>query len=793
MPSSGYDTRDAGTSSFAFQPAQPSNSNNQISSDAPQAGVQGGDSSGGVVRADPITYADGNDGIPEFLNSLVEPYVKAKQDEMFYKGMDAAANGKAISEIASSDSGISRIFGPSYYHQGAAMYDSSMAVSDFHTKLLQDPDLYKQDDAARTKAISDGGNALMTGDPIADHLIQTGLIAMRGPVVATLAKNHYDYAQKQGALSASGAMDASGDTYRALAEANAAVSSPDDASHAAMQQGTANFIRSFQKPIGMSDESYQTTVLHAAENMRAKGNFFGYEAMKASGMLNPGGVLTDDQIDKLDKGYDRDASQVLANVAFDPDVNKSLATMSMMLTTGGFHSPKEIFEAAQGINSQVAAKTGMTDKPIISADDVSAMQKEYATQGFAAYLRLQSRRWELEDRQATWAHEDEAEKAKAAQALAAASGAVATGNVSTALAVGGVHSDDVNAVFQTQFNKGNMAPLVQNFVNSKYVNDNVANQMQSAVASSIGAGKTASFDRAHSQWQAMNTTNPGAATAYLGSYGAKMLAYDNFLKGGELPLSAYAQSFGKPDDGGRVDLPTGVKQADAVKQVDSALRADDRWALGLAGNRTPLAASSLAMMREVLMPKVAQFAKQSGVSMGEATAHVRDQMIASGELERSGPFAWTNPQGAVKMSSILGIPDDVADKLITAVAGQKLQHAGFTPGSHADNYNVLRAKGPSGEPVLYFQAYPSDGSMHKDVLVTLHDLQSQNKADARGAIYAAQHPDPVASGASGGVPLMTYHKDTPDNHVVARALGTPFHANSAAIKAQHDRFRPNDR
>jgi hypothetical protein len=740
--------------SFAFSAPSPIQTNTQpVGGNTPQAGVIGGDSQGGVVRATPFTYSDGNDGIPQFLQSLVEPYVKAKQQEKFDAGADAVANGAGIKEIASSDNGIGRLFGPSFYHQGAAMYDSVTKVAQLHDDIANDPELYKLDDASRTAEVSKRGQALLTGDPITDHLIQTGLMTNRPAVMATLAKKNVAYGNAQAINKQSAAVDAQGGQLQSIVLQNNALSSPDDGSQLNVQTATHNFVQSFAKPYGMTDESYATFIQNSAINLRAKGNFVGYEALKSSGLLSPGGPLNDAQIDRIEKGYDKDASHVLADAAFDPDINKALVWMNYQITTGGFHGPRDILESAQTVNDLVRRKTGMTDKPIITGDDVEAMQKEYAAQGFAAHLRLQSRQWELEDRQATWAHEDAADQAKAVQAVAAASGAISAGNVATSLAIGAVHSDDVNLVFQRQFNKGNITPLVQNFVNSKYVNENVANQIQSSVASSIGTGPTKSFDAAYKQWQALSAANPGAASAYMGSYAAKMIAYGNYVNGGETSLSAYAQSFGRSDPGGRPELPAGVKQTDAAKGVDSALQKDDTWLFGMLGSRTPLASSSRAMLGNVLLGPAAAFASQSGLDMATATTHVLQQKLASGEIERAGPFAWTNPQGAPKLSSYLGLPDDSTDKLVTQVAEKKLTDAGYRPdggiiasplmatGLVADkahlsghfsngNYNVLRYKGPAGEPMLYIQTLPGDGSIHKDVFISLHDLQAQNKENA---------------------------------------------------------------
>lgn len=734
MAASGYDTRSGGQS-FAFQSGSPAQSNGQLNTNAPDAGVVGGNSGGGVERASPMTYADGNDGIPQFLQGLVEPYVKAKQQEKFDQGMDAAANGKAISEISKSDSGISKIFGPSYYHQGAAMYTANTAVAKFHADALVDDNLYKLDEAGRTKALSDKSRDLLTGDVVTDHLIQTGLMTNRGPLVATLAKKNYDWGQQQAVHRASQYADQAGDLYQGLSVANAGLSSPDDPSHAAMTQATGTFLGSFQKPYGMSDESYQGFVAHSAAAMRAKGNFAGYEAMQKGGLFD---VLTDDQKDKLISGYDTDASKVLGDATSSPDVNRAMSTMDAKIKFGGYTSPKHIYDDAQAINAQVAAKTGITGKQLISGKDIEGLQNEMASGQFSAGLRLQSRQWQIADREAEWKHTDDKSAEKAAAALLAANTAMSAGNVSTALAVGSAKSDDVNLAFQAQMAKGNFAPMLQNFKSGHYVNEYVASQVQSAVANSIGSGLTKGFEAAHQQWQQLNAGNPAAATAYFGTYGGKMLAYDNYVKGGETPLSAYAQSFGKPDSGGRPDLPAGVKEKDVIKTITSSIGSNDKWAFGLLGTRAPLNASSLSMTSNVLLPKVATFMHDSGQDAASSTGHVLATMQASGEIERAGGLTWNNPGGARKIGNYLGLPDEATDTLVSGVINQKLIKAGYSDGASGDNVSVMRYSGADGQPMLYVQAFPKDGSSHTDVSVSMHDLQALNRQGAKAALLAAQ-------------------------------------------------------
>lgn len=710
--------RQATRSSFAFNTAQPVETHATLNPGFRGGAVQGGESRGEVVRATPFTLPT-DDGIPDFLLKSVEPYIREKQTEAMFKGMTDAAAGKTLKDIDKGDSGIGQIFGPSYYHQGAAAFTATAALENLKAEVAKDPTVEQMDSGQLSQYLAGKYKGLMTGDSVADPVLQQSIMQMHGPLVQQLTARREAYVQRQALLGWSNTADGkAGNLQSTLTDPALDGPSGNEAKATSLRDYVSHVLN---RPVNMTVEAHQGAVVNSARAALSKGNFYAFEALKANGLDN---LLGDEQAARMETAYHSAAQRAFARVSSDPAVNDQLAAMDLAIKGGKVTSDAQLREWANKVNTVAAKVTGIQSEQLITGDDLLAMQKDLNEHQFQGYLRVQEHQFQLRKMELDHQLSLEEDEAKQAQKYKLAGIAASTGNASLALSQGGADSQSINRVFSEAVAGGRFDVLAKNFIQSQYVNDAAANELQSPVAASIGVGLTEGFKGAYSRWQQLYAANPAAAASYYGKYGADMEAYHRLIKGGEQPLAAYAQSFGRPPDQGHLDLPQGTKPEEAYKAVADVIAKEDAgW---FSSGRTPLASSSSGLITEYLVHEAGAYAQRAGIPLEAAAERVKGRLFSSGVLERAGPFAWNNQHSTRPLQDYLGLPAEHVDKLVTQVADAKLRAAGFDNGASGDNYETMRYTGPDGRPALYIMAYPSDGSQHVDAVIHLSDLQAAN-------------------------------------------------------------------
>jgi hypothetical protein len=767
--------RRATRSSFAFDGGSPVQTRPTLDPGRREGRVVGGESTGSVVRANPFTLP-ADDGIPQFLLDMAEPYIREKQAEAVVKGATDYAAGRTIKDIAAGDSGIARIFGTSGYHEGAAAFAAADAWAKAKTAIASDPEVEKLPPDKLGSYLAGKYREAQTGDPLTDQMIQHSVMQDHGPLVASLTAKHEAYAQTQARAGYTNNIDNNG-TYLQQVQSDLTLDPASPAGKEARATAMRNFVSSvLARPFGMRDDVYRDTIVNSARAAMAKGNFYAFEAMKANGLDT---LMTDEQAARMETAYQTATSRTFADVSAHPEISRRVATLDMQIRTGlkdgktAITLP-EIDTAVAEINNIAAGLTGVAGREFISGEELTGLHKQFNEGVFSAGLRLQARQFQLEDREAQHQWEEEKHAREQAEGMRIASTMASAGNTAAALATGAAKEQDVNLVFGKAVASGDMQLLATNFSSGRYVNSFAANQMQSLVENSIGIGVTEGFKQAYGQWSALDKINPAAAMAYMGDHANNMASYDRLVKGGEKDIAAYAASFGKGELG-RVNLPTGVATKDARASVDQAITANDRRWFGLAGTLTPLATSSKQLLTELLMRKAGDYAQQRGVSMDVAAADTLQAAIASGEIERAGPFVWNNQRGTEKFGHSLGLPDDTMDKLVASVADQRLKAAGFPAGISGDDYTVLRASDANGAPFLYIRADDGEGS-HVDVALSVRELKEANRKVVLSKLQASQpHPAPLRIGISSAATAKRQksYKDAMQQVGGSTDIGTP--------------------
>ena len=731
----GYDNRQSGRASFAFAQPQAYQARSTNGGQSAGARVQGGNSASGIETAGPITAPTDSD-VPAFLDKMMQPYVERKQQEQFFKGFTAAQSGVALDEIHNSQGGFSRIFGPSHFEEGAAAYTGQDRVNTGTQELYADMDNLKRLSPGEfSKVLASKSQEWMTGNSLADQIIQKGAVDAFGPLIKTQAKARYVFGQESAMAAANTQADSGESLYQEVARTQAGLSAPGDKPDEAFTQQTTTFLRSYMKPDAMDEDTYQTFLFQRAKAMQAKGNFFGFHALRDAGVMEH---LTEEQRTKLETGYDTSASKALGDVAHDPQVVKMRLALDADIKLGRVTAPLEASARLEDINALVARKTGIKDDRLYDASAVVSVGTAVTDAAISAKQRRETRQWQIEDREDSQQFQIDEKEREAARDAASANLAIAGGQARTGLATGLGKEADYNVIFGNMMTKGDYGTIARNFDRETYKNDYAADLMQSGVKASMGTGLTGGFQKSHERWAALYKESPSAASAYMGEYAAQMEGYDNALKGGDTALSAYAQTFGNPASSTPVSLPIGIDREEMSAAVAKAITAKDSMLGGwIKAGRTPLSEGSTNRLAEWVLRKAGSYARTAGISIEAAATRIYDRGIASGEIERAGPLAWTNLDRRPPLSRIMGQPDDRIDEAISAVVGDKLKAAGFGGGINARNIMVQRLQDRGGVAALYIIAMQDDGSGHVDIPINSAELSQWLKRKAGKSVAAA--------------------------------------------------------
>jgi hypothetical protein len=803
----GYDTRQAGRQSFAFSPAKPVQTRSGLSGQQRDARSIGGNSEGRAYFSGPQTDADlSTSVIPEFLAQAMEPYVKRKQEEQFYKGMDAAANGQALSEAKGNS--VLNVFGPSYYHQGAAMYQAHTAVDQLALELDKDPELYKLGDDARSKAISERSNALMTGDPVADQLIRARIMETRSSLTASLAKKNYAHGQQVVAQAQSANWQTVAASYQERRR-NAYGQAPSADSAASDLAAEQTLLSSAVKPVGQSEENYQAALADNLRNMAQDGNFYAYAAFKRAGLLRYGGPLTDDQIAKAETIYATQAAKAYGEVAFNPEIRRLRMELDRDIAfgdpvTGRFLTGDQIHKRTEVINAAAAGMTGIEDAKYMDASDLQGMERAVTSGEMAAILRKQSRAWQIEDREAGYAHAERVKAAEEAEKQSQVDQLIATGQAGRGQALGVGDAKNYNFRFLQQWQAGDYDTIALNFNASQKVNDPLSDEMKAPITASVGVGYTAGFATAVEQWRGLRDKSPGAAAAYYGDLDKGMERFDRAVRGGSKPIEAWALAFGENVESVRMDLPEGVKRQDVIASVTDSMKADDKWLFGFAGSRVAMNESSRNRVAVEMLPEVAAYMRQTGMSAETAAPRVYSKLLASGRVERVGAFGWVNPPAAKPLATLLGVPDEEADAIVMDYVDTELKRNGFQAGADGEQYTVVRVADQNGKAAMFIHAFGDAGEADDRALwITSDQLRAHRDKRVAAEVQANQpSPDGPAYKPNRLVQkIAQQNKDekTRYDNIAPRSIpgadipGRLLEGNKRLIKEQRERYRPNDK
>lgn len=739
----GFDRRQPTRDTFAFKPAGSVQVQAQARGQSRGAQLVGGQSAGEGVAAGPQTDAGPvAAGLGQFVEQIMAPHVKRKQQEEFFKGFTRAEEGVALDEITTSSKGMSKIFGPTAYEQGAQFFTAKDKLNTWQTDRLAEMDKLKRmkpEEAAKVLAAT--SQEIMTGDPFADQLLQQGLIEVSGPLMNTVSKARYEFQQVEAvnAWTASGQSGAS--ALQALITAQGKMSSLSDGDTAAMQQQMNSFLGSMVKPEGMADESYQKGLYDFMRTSMQDGNFHAVNALRRQGIDRIFGE--DDQL-KLEAAYEKYGKKALADAARSPERSLEILRLDTDIRLA------EIKDDGTGVSAMDAASRYMAwneglkrdtgvDDDLVTLEDIRGAAGSVVGAVVSASKRAQDRQWQLQNEATRRAQQLEdraadeaAEDAEEAQDIARVQVVWGLGGVVQGIA-GGMKEKDFEVLAVSDYQQGNIKNIVRSYKEGGWVSNSASSLMKAKVTQAIGTEYNKSFQTAHQEWQRMYKANPSAAQAYYGEGLNLQMQRFNQLVGSGSPQMAFASAFGDTKQYAVESVPKGIREKVTSASADIIANNEPGFISRWFGGQAALNESSAAALT-AFVEAGASVAVNSAPGLDPAAAARQryESAFKNGQVERWGAWAVTgNPVGTKPLNTLLAIQDRDAEAIIGGTIERKLKAAGFT----GDNGRVIRINN-NGKPALMVQATSEDGD--RTIPITFDELVRARDAHISGQVSRNQ-------------------------------------------------------
>lgn len=712
---SGYDSRQPTRQTFAFQTAAPARSSVGLSGQSRGAGLIGGDSRGGAVAAGPQTDAAPiAGGLGRFVEQVMAPHVAERQREEMYKGFARAQSGMTVDELNKSGSPLAKIFGPTGFEEGAAMYMAATRVSEGNQALLQDMDTLKRlppDEYAKVMAKRSAD--MMTGNPLIDRVIQQKLIEDAGPVTNTVQKARYAWLQENGAKAMADSASSSAASLQEIASVQAELD-PEARDPRAVQNATGTFLQWMQKPEGMNDEVYKKTLLNFMRGAMQDGKFHAVTALRKAGVDN---VFDGDEIVRLEDAANRYGQRALEQFTAGDDRWRALSDEYEMQRARAHvegvankWSPLDFANHLMKMNAYAKARTGVDD-PVFDYADVRGEVRSLATLSATAYNRAQ----EKKERAAEKAADRQLKADEDAQEYAAAGAAWASGDISEAVAAG-IPDRHFDRLALANLRTGNFDALAKAFRVSHFVSPLVKNDVLAEVEGALDQQYGKGMQQAHARWAAMRKANPGMTIATYGEWDAKMMVFHTLSPklGNE---AAYTRAFGDSARYSSAALPAG--------QSASASKAIEAWANSQQPSRVNLFAkrisrSGLAVLKNALTRRVAMSAQNSDVPLDVVIPDFGQAILADGSLQTAGGEFWQDAVGSKPFRARLGVQQDEADRA-WGLVGERLKQAGLKAGGGAD-LEISYVHTPKGEDAVHVIGRSNGES--RSVIVGIPDFKA---------------------------------------------------------------------
>lgn len=629
-----------------------------------------------------------------FIDGILKPHAERKAKQNFIKGMTDQMYTEAGEEIRTGNGVLSKIFGPTAYEEGAIFYEARERASKAQAEWAADEDMLKKlprEEVA--KAWAQKLESVKTGDPYTDAAIENSMLEASGPMLQSVAKASYAYAQERATKAQYGAALSAADAHEAImgnVTANSAADSPEVAAAIA----SANNLAAGLQPVaGQDEDAWKKNTVAIYEAMIQKGQGHAASILKERGILD---MLDTDERRKLEDEYQKYGKVAIHERALaDPAILAKIDDFEALRANGQITSTGAV-EMAREINAMAKRVTGFDVDFLDHSEQTTALRGVWAMQA-AADRRDEERGYQAErdDQRAARAEALPQLQAQADAALGVA--AYKAANPNAAVVEGNVKDNAIQAAIYQGLNQGDFAGVAKN-ARFGQVSTAAKDELQGLVKSSVYSGYNPAFDNVYNKFTGLMQADPAAAKEYFGDTYAPMINYQRLLTSAPKDI-AFTLAFA--DDIQYNASGTDVSKANSkiVKSVTETVQpgAFSRWFAG----EVPLNASGVRELAAVADRNMAIDGKFGGGGLSDVTQLKTGiaQARANGNFEKAGALGWSNRPGTKPLWQALGMQQGEGSTVVEATVDVMLKRAGFTAGAKADEYRIERGKA-NGEDIL---------------------------------------------------------------------------------------------
>jgi hypothetical protein len=350
-------------------------------------------------------------------------------------------------------------------------------------------------------------------------------------------------------------------------------------------------------------------------------------------------------------------------------------------------SADEAVKEGEAINTLIRQRTGVGNLDYIDAKELRKYGNQVVDVIVARQRRLETRQWQLEDREYAANAAAEARQAEAAEEAAMAQSAWTQGGVQTALTSGAPESS-FHVLAQQDWSQGNITNIVRSYKREGWHSTALANVMQAGVQASLGEKYTKQTEQAYGQWRQLYQASPAAANAYYGKLSLPLQNFHRLVTSGKVaPQEAYRQAFANAGQYAVQAIPV-ERRRQFDEEIDGVMSNEDSYWFNPFGRENLTTAS-----KGVLKNAIRDYVAQAGTHSDRDTKSLMKEAVAAGTangtIERYGPLLWRNPRPARPIGKLLGLQEKSADRVVMGVINDRLGKAGFGDWSDGD-VSVLR-------------------------------------------------------------------------------------------------------
>lgn len=722
---------------FQFAPEGPASRGSLGASAAsPTLGIRGGESS---EVDDPARFLQGaapdlsgGTSLPEFLDPLFEPKLKAEKAKRFQEGYTAALMGKSQEEINAESPWYTRIFGPVPYQLGAAKYQVDKQSADADTYFVNNlPRLRTIPTEDVVRELQGKLAEQVAGDPYTTAMLNKSFLDRLPNMIDLHTKARYVWEQEElvngqveAAVSVADAYSASRQAYAKLGK-----SAPNDVTSGYDQALlTQNLMRNLATPEFQDPASTKRYWTNLTRKLADNGNFDVLAQLMEHGISDS---LEPDEVASLQRYSDTKYNEFKdKTLAADPALLERAAKISIAAAQGlgGAATVADM----HAFDEDWMAHTGY--KPYFEGSDY--LRLGVSSSNAAIQNEAEARR---AAEAATRANATEANKELSkAQTIAFARNSWLTG---TAIEAdnSGRPKEELDAAYVATYdalaseNPHTAAQtIVVNHSRRKAPVTELARRFKASIDVTTGGAWNPAFEKAYESWKTLRQgvgmyvdpdkgsvsqidtlAGPGAARAYFGEDNDDRLRRYEQLRSAGMPQEfAYRDSFGespaeRPQIKGDDAKETKAIMSGLKDTVDTATTGT--WAGAFGTGIKPTQSGRRFVTRAI--------AGEYALYPNTASSAIRLKNAALGAQRRGYEFHgranWLNPAGSdtPRISTYFGLSDDAITPAVDRAVVLGLKRVGFTVDDDSE-LQVLRLNDEGSNPVLLAMGQDDTGQYH---------------------------------------------------------------------------------